>query len=165
MTMKMKKNKNPHFIECKMCCLRNKNNLSYINGYIYVMMLIVDNIWKESLDHFCGWVIRTICYVWIHICNDIDSGQDMEKAIRKFLCFTNGIFLFTFWITKNVNWDFNFHAIEQHKEHCDTLHLFSTTSAKFYYLWMETQDLSNCGEIKHLVAWGRHSKWQDFLLC
>ncbi len=105
MTMKVKKIKNPHSNECKMCCIGNKNNLSCINRYIYVMMLIVDNIWKESLDHFCGLVIRTICYVWIHICNDIDSGQDMEKTIRTFLWFTNGIILFTFWITKNVNWD------------------------------------------------------------
>lgn len=135
-----KKKKNPHLNECKICCIGNKNNLSCINEYIYVMMLIEDNIWKESLDHFCGLVIRTICYVWIHICKDIDSGQDMEKAIRTFLWFTNRIFLFTFWITKNVNWDFNFHAIEQHNEHYDTLHLFSTTSAKFYYLCMETSD-------------------------
>jgi hypothetical protein len=37
-------------------------------------------------------------------------------------------------------------------------------NAKLYYSSRKIQDWSNCGEIGHLVAWGRGSKGQDFLL-
>ncbi len=108
-------------------------------------------------------VRRIICYMWIHICSDIGSGEDTEKATRTFLCFRNKAFLLTFELPKNIHWDCNFHVSEQHSEHCDTIHLPPTISAKIYYLWMKTQDSWNCDKVKHLVARGRGSKGQDFM--
>lgn len=31
-------------------------------------------------------ITKTTCYVWmdIHICNDVDSGQDIKKATKSF---------------------------------------------------------------------------------
>jgi hypothetical protein len=72
----------------------------------------------------------------VHICSDIDSRQNMEKATRTLWWFTNKVFFFK--LPNIINWDYNFHAIEQHSENFDTVHLSSTTIAKFYYLWIKT---------------------------
>jgi hypothetical protein len=74
----------------------------------------------------------------VHICTDIDSRQNMEKATKTLLWFTNEVIFFFFELPKNINWDYNFHASEQHSEIFDTIHLSSTTVAKFYYLWIKT---------------------------
>jgi hypothetical protein len=64
-----------------------------MNGYAYVVMLIVNKTSRKPLEYFCGLVKKTICYVWMgtHICNNIDGGQDMKKTSTTFLWFMNFI--------------------------------------------------------------------------
>jgi hypothetical protein len=45
----MKPPKNPHYNGCKVCCIGNKNNLLCVNGYTYVMLLIMYKLWY--LEH------------------------------------------------------------------------------------------------------------------
>jgi hypothetical protein len=63
---------------------------------------------------------------WIHICSDIDNGQDIKKAIN-FLF----VILLVFNLLKNTNWDCNFHASEQH----------STTILQHHSFVFKTNDL------------------------
>jgi hypothetical protein len=75
------------FNGCQMCCMGNNSNLLCVNGYTYVMTLIVDKKWKKPLKHFCGVVRRIICYAWMgtHVVVNIDSRQYVKKTIRTFL--------------------------------------------------------------------------------
>jgi hypothetical protein len=99
-----------------------------------VEMLIMNKMWRKQLKHFYGLLIFFIIICeHVYICNDIDSRQNMEKATRTFLRFTNEV-IYLFRMTKNRNRDCNFHASEQHSENFDTIHLSLTTIAKFYYL-------------------------------
>ncbi len=70
----------------------------------------------------------------VHISSDIDGRQNMEKSTITLLWFTNEVIYLFFELPKNKNQDRNFHASEQHSETFDTIHLSSTTIAKFYYL-------------------------------
>ncbi len=46
----IEKNEYIHFNGCKVHCVSNKNNLLCASGYTYVMMLIVDKIWRKPLN-------------------------------------------------------------------------------------------------------------------
>ncbi len=70
---------NIHFNGGKMFHISNKN-LLYMNGYTYVVMLIVDKKWKKPLCKFCGLRMRNfvkflnnVMYEWVHTCNDLDN--------------------------------------------------------------------------------------------
>lgn len=92
---------------CKLGHIGNKNNLLCMNGYTYVVMLIVNKTSWKPLEYFCGLVKRTIFYVWMgtHICNNIDSGQDMKKTQYNNFVFHE--FYWLFELPKNKNWGYN----------------------------------------------------------
>ncbi len=47
----------------KVCCIGNRNDLLGVNGYTYVMMLIVNKMWRKSLKQFCGLGMRSFVKV------------------------------------------------------------------------------------------------------
>jgi hypothetical protein len=72
----------------KMFHISNKN-LLYMNGYTYVVMLIVDKKWKKPLYKFCGLRMRpfvkflnNVMYEWMHTCNDLDNEHVIAFGTR-----------------------------------------------------------------------------------
>jgi hypothetical protein len=69
-----------YFNGCKMCYIGNKNNLSCVNGYTYVVMLIMYKLYLEhihnSMGAKCVILVTTTCYVWkgTHM-YDVDNVQ------------------------------------------------------------------------------------------